>query len=93
MSGAQILAHPLQKKHYDTNVIKVTRTFGISPQEYRQDGLIDNTEFGKGKLKLEIIEFPGIRLMEFVCTLSRKVFDLRRPNLQSKYRSCRSPWW
>jgi len=59
LSGARILAHPLQKKHYDTNVIKVSRTFGISPQEYKEDGLIDNTEFGKGRLKLEIIETPG----------------------------------
>jgi glyoxylase-like metal-dependent hydrolase (beta-lactamase superfamily II) len=59
LSGAKILAHPLQKKHYDTNVIKVSRTFGISPQEYKEDGLIDNTEFGKGRLKLEIIETPG----------------------------------
>jgi glyoxylase-like metal-dependent hydrolase (beta-lactamase superfamily II) len=59
LSGARILAHPAQKKHYDTNVIKVSRTFGISPQEYKEDGLIDNTEFGKGKLKLEIIETPG----------------------------------
>ena len=31
LSGARILAHPLQKKHYDTNVIKVSHTFGISP--------------------------------------------------------------
>ena len=59
LSGARILVHPLQKKHYDTNVIKVSRTFGISPQEYKEDGLIDNTEFGKGRLKLEIIETPG----------------------------------
>ena len=59
LSGAKILAHPLQKKHYDTNVIKVSRTFGISPQEYKEDGLIDNTEFGKGRLKQEIIETPG----------------------------------
>ena len=59
LSGARILAHPLQKKYYDLNVIKATQAFGIQPQEYNEDGLIDNSEFGKGRLKLEIITTPG----------------------------------
>jgi hydroxyacylglutathione hydrolase len=59
LSGARILAHLLQKKYYDLNVIKATQAFGIQPQEYNEDGLIDNTEFGKGRLKLEIIVTPG----------------------------------
>ena len=59
LSGARILAHPLQKKYYDLNVIKATQAFGIQPQEYNEDGLIDNSEFGKGRLKLEIIATPG----------------------------------
>ena len=59
LSGARILAHPLQKKYYDTNVIKATQAFGIHPQEYKEDGLIDNTEFYKGRLKLKVIETPG----------------------------------
>ena len=59
LSGARILAHPLQKKYYDLNVIKATQAFGIQPQEYNEDGLIDNSEFGKGRLKLEIIATTG----------------------------------
>lgn len=59
LSGARILAHPLQKKHYNTNVIRASQAFGLRPQEYKEDGLIDNTEFGKGRLKLEVIDTPG----------------------------------
>jgi glyoxylase-like metal-dependent hydrolase (beta-lactamase superfamily II) len=59
LSGARILAHPLQKKYYDTNVIQATQAFGIQPQEYQEDGFIDNVEFGKGRLKLKVIETPG----------------------------------
>jgi len=59
LSCARILAHPLQKKYYDLNVIKASQAFGIRPQEYKEDGLIDNAEFGKGRLKLEVIATPG----------------------------------
>ncbi|MFC1934048.1 MBL fold metallo-hydrolase [Chloroflexota bacterium] len=59
LSGARILAHPVQKKNYDTNVIKVSQSFGISPQEYKEDETINNTEFGRGSLKLELIDTPG----------------------------------
>ena len=59
LSGALILAHLLQKKYYDLNVIKASQDFGIRPQEYKDDGLIDNIKFGEGRLKLEVIATPG----------------------------------
>jgi len=59
LSGALILAHPLQKKYHDLNVIKASQAFGIRPQEYKDDGLIDNIKFGEGGLKLEVIATPG----------------------------------
>jgi glyoxylase-like metal-dependent hydrolase (beta-lactamase superfamily II) len=59
LSGALILAHLLQKKYYDLNVIKASQAFGIRPQEYKDDGLIDNIKFGEGRLKLEVIATPG----------------------------------
>ena len=59
LSGAKILAHPLQKKNYDTNVVKTSLVFGMRPQEYKEDGIINIEELAKGRLKLQIIDTPG----------------------------------
>ena len=74
LSGAKILAHQLQIKHYNTNVIQVTQAFGISPHEYKEDGLIDNIEFGKGSLKLKVSLLPVIQPTAFVYILQLRNF-------------------
>jgi hydroxyacylglutathione hydrolase len=71
LSGAKIMAHPLQKKHYDTNVVKASQAFGIRPQEYKEDGIIDIKEFAKGKLQLQVIDTPG-HSSDGICIYSPK---------------------
>jgi hydroxyacylglutathione hydrolase len=59
LSGARVLAHPEQKKNYNTQVVRTAEFFGMRPQENKEDGMIDIAEFGKGKLKLQVIDTPG----------------------------------
>jgi hydroxyacylglutathione hydrolase len=71
LSGAKIMAHPLQKKNYDTNVVKASQAFGIRPQEYKEDGIIDVKEFATGKLQLRVIDTPG-HSSDGICIYSPK---------------------
>jgi len=70
----EFFAHPIQKKYYDLNVIKASQAFGIHPQEYKDDGIINNSEFGKGRLSWRSLTHPVTHLTVFVFTLQWKSF-------------------
>lgn len=59
LSGARILAHPLQKEFYNVTVVETARFFSLQPLDYKEDGLIDSGEWSKGSLGLELIHAPG----------------------------------
>jgi hydroxyacylglutathione hydrolase len=69
--GAKIMAHPLQKKFYNNTVIESSRAFGIQPVPYKEDEIIDDAEFAKGSLQLEIIPAPG-HSQDGICIYSKK---------------------
>ncbi len=71
LSGARILTHAKQKEFYDLSVVKVAQFFGMPPQEYKEDALLDAAEFGKGNLGLEVIYAPG-HSADSVCFYSPK---------------------
>jgi len=58
ISGARILLHPLQKQYYDLTVVGVSRVFGMSPIDIREDALMDES-LNTGSLEFEIINAPG----------------------------------
>jgi|WetSurMetagenome_2_1015567.scaffolds.fasta_scaffold57437_2 hydroxyacylglutathione hydrolase len=70
ISGARILAHPLQKKYYNESVIQTARAFNMQPVEFKEDAIIDDKEFAKGELQLEIIAAPGHSL-DSICFYSK----------------------
>ena len=69
--GSKILAHPLQKKFYDTTVNESSRAFGIKPVPYVEDDIMDVAEIKKGNLQLEIIPVPG-HSQDSICIYSKK---------------------
>jgi hydroxyacylglutathione hydrolase len=69
--GSKILAHPLQKKFYNTTVNESSRAFGIQPVPYIEDDIIDVAEIKKGNLQLEIIPVPG-HSEDSICIYSKK---------------------
>jgi glyoxylase-like metal-dependent hydrolase (beta-lactamase superfamily II) len=71
VSGARILVHPRQKEFYDLSVIKVAQFFGMPPQEFKEDALLDSTDLGKGSLGLEVIYAPG-HSADSICFYSKK---------------------
>lgn len=71
ISGARILAHPLHKKFYNETVIQTARVFNMQPVEFKEDGMIDEKEFGMGQLQLEIIAAPG-HSPDSICFYSRQ---------------------
>jgi hydroxyacylglutathione hydrolase len=71
LSGAKILAHPLQKQEYETNVVQTSQVFGMRPQEYKEDGYIDVKEFAASTLQLQIFVTPG-HSSDGICIYSQK---------------------
>jgi len=71
ISGAKILAHPVQKKNYHLSVVESSRVFGIQPVNYQEDSLIDEKEMSKGDLQIEILLTPG-HSADSICFYSKK---------------------
>ncbi len=59
LSGAKIALHPVQKKNYRQVVIDGARLFGLTPQEFTEDYLLDDKLLDIGDVSLELIESPG----------------------------------
>jgi len=71
ISGARILAHPLQKKFYDQSVIQTARAFNMQSIEFKEDALMDEKELGQGPLQMEVVAAPG-HSADSICFYSKK---------------------
>ena len=59
LSGTKIFSHRLQKKFYDTTVIKTTKVFGLPVPGFNHDSYLDNNKLNTGDMEFEIIHSPG----------------------------------
>lgn len=71
LSGARVLLHPLQKQFYDASVVQTSRVFGMAPQDIKEDGILDGSQFSKSGLQLEIVSAPG-HSADSICFYSKK---------------------
>ena len=71
ISGAKIVSHPLQKQHYDLNVVEVARFFGFPPVEFKEDRLFEGDKINTGTMEFELISAPGHSL-DSICFYCRK---------------------
>jgi len=58
-SGAKIALHPVQKQHYQMNVVEGGKIFGMESGEFTEDYLLENGCLSNGGVELELIEAPG----------------------------------
>ncbi len=59
ISKAKILMHPVQQQNYRSVVIDGARMFGLTPPEFKWDGLLDDSRLSAGGVELELILSPG----------------------------------
>ncbi|MBI4284878.1 MAG: MBL fold metallo-hydrolase [Chloroflexi bacterium] len=59
ISGANILAHPLQRKFYDVTVIQTSEFFGLKAIDFTEDGYLDDVKLKVGGVEIELISAPG----------------------------------
>lgn len=59
ISGAKIVCHPQQLKHYNAGVIKTSRFFGLQVTEFKPDSYLDNDRLTIGEIELELLHCPG----------------------------------
>ncbi len=71
ISGAKIALHPVQQENYRARVIDSARMFGLTPQEFKADYILDN-RLNAGDIELELILAPG-HATECVCFYHRKL--------------------
>ena len=57
-SEARIEIAPIQKKHYAVSVRQTSQFFGLTPVEFKEDGLIDSL-MKLGNVEVEVISTPG----------------------------------
>ena len=57
-SGARIEIAPIQKKYYAVSVRQTSQFFGITPVEFKEDGLIDSA-INLGTVEIDVIPTPG----------------------------------
>jgi hydroxyacylglutathione hydrolase len=59
LSGAGIALHPLQKVNYQTVVIEAARLFGMSPDEFEEDDIIEGDTLLVGEVTIDLLPAPG----------------------------------
>jgi hydroxyacylglutathione hydrolase len=58
-SGARIALHPVQKEHYRTVVVEAARLFGMPPEEFTEDDIIEGTTLTVGDIVIDMLPSPG----------------------------------
>ncbi len=58
-SGARIALHPLQKANYQTVVVEAARLFGMPPEEFAEDDIIEGDTLRVGDIVIDLIPSPG----------------------------------
>ncbi len=58
-SGARIALHPVQKENYRTVVVEAARLFGMPPDEFDEDELIEGNTMTVGDGIIDLIPAPG----------------------------------
>jgi glyoxylase-like metal-dependent hydrolase (beta-lactamase superfamily II) len=59
LSGAKIVLHPIQKKHYQLVVVDGDRQLGVQPVEFKEDYLLNDKSLKVGDIEIEPIPAPG----------------------------------
>ena len=58
-SGARIALHPVQKEHYETVVVEAARLFGMPPEEFTEDDIIEGDTLIVGDVVIDLLPSPG----------------------------------
>jgi hydroxyacylglutathione hydrolase len=58
-SGARIALHPLQKANYQTVVVEAARLFGMAPEEFTEDDIIEGDTLLVGDCVIDLLPAPG----------------------------------
>jgi hydroxyacylglutathione hydrolase len=58
-SGARIALHPIQKANYRTVVVEAARLFGMPPDEFEEDDIIEGDTLLVGDIVIDLVPSPG----------------------------------
>ena len=58
-SNASIALHPVQKANYRTVVVEAARLFGMPPDEFEEDELLEGDTLVVGDTVIDLIQAPG----------------------------------
>ncbi|MCJ7604592.1 MAG: MBL fold metallo-hydrolase, partial [Dehalococcoidales bacterium] len=58
-SGARIALHPVQKENYRTVVVEAARLFGMPPDEFTEDDILEGDTLTIGDVKIDMLPSPG----------------------------------